>query len=258
MATASLAVVVRRADRLVDQRQHRRLADDLAVAVPLYVALVSSAITLPILLMALPAGALADLFDRHSVLIATQIWVTGVALALFAVSLAGKMTAELLLGLTFAHGIGGAIRLPVVASMTPNLVPRAELPNALALHGVSYNGARVAGPVLAGLLLVWIGGPWVFLVCALISAAVTIAFGKGTRQQRASSLPNERFVAAMRLGLQFARQTPAMVAALAHIGVYTFFAVVMQALLPLVARDRLAGNAGTYTLLWARDGPSPA
>ncbi|HLX80737.1 MAG TPA: MFS transporter [Burkholderiales bacterium] len=216
---------------------------------PLYVALVSSAITLPILLMALPAGALADLFDRHSVLIATQVWVTGVSLTLFAVSLAGKMTAELLLALTFAHGIGGAIRLPVVASMTPNLVPRAELPNALALHGVSYNGARVVGPVLAGLLLVWIGGPWVFLVCALISVAVTIAFGKGTRQQRASSLPNERFVAAMRLGLQFARQTPAMVAALAHVCVYTFFAVIMQALLPLVARDRLAGNAGTYTLL---------
>lgn len=216
---------------------------------PLQVALVSSAITLPILLMALPAGALADLFDRHAVLIATQLWVTGVSLALFGVSLAGKMTAELLLALTLAHGIGGAIRLPVTAAMTPSLVPRPDLPNALALHGVSFNGARVVGPVLAGLLLVWIGGAWVFFACATISVAVTVAFAKSTRQQRASSLPNERFVAAMRLGLQFSRQTPAMVAALAHICVYAFFAVIMQALLPLVARDRLAGNAGTYTLL---------
>ncbi len=216
---------------------------------PLMVALVSSAITLPILLMALPAGALADLFDRHSVLVVTQVWVTVTALALFAVSLAGKMTAELLLALTFAHGIGSAIRLPVVAAMTPGLVPRSDLPSALALHGVSFNGARVIGPVLAGLLLAWIGGAWVFLVCAALSVGVTMAFARGKRQQRASSLPNERFVAAMRLGLQFARQTPAMVVALAHISVYTFFGVVVQALLPLVARDRLAGDAHTFTLL---------
>jgi MFS family permease len=221
---------------------------------PLQVALVSSAITLPILMMALPAGALADLFDRRAVLMATQVWVTAVSLALFGVALAGKMTAGMLLALTFAHGIGSAIRLPVIAAMTPGLVSRPELPNALALHGVSFNGARVVGPVLAGLLLAWIGGPWVFLVCALISVAVTVAFARGATQQRTSSLPNERFVAAMRLGLQFSRQTPAMVAALAHIGLYTFFAVVMQALLPLVARDRLGGSAGTYTLLLAAMG----
>ena len=216
---------------------------------PLQVALMSSAVTLPILLMALPAGALADLFDRRMVLMATQLWVTVVSLVLFGVSLAGTMTAGMLLALTFAHGIGGAMRLPVIAAMTPSLVPRLDLPNALALHGVSFNGARVVGPVLAGLLLSWIGGPWVFLVCAVLSVAVTVAFARGTRQTRASSLPNERFVAAMRLGLQFSRQTPAMVTALAHIALYTLFAVAMQALLPLVARDRLAGNAGTYTLL---------
>jgi MFS family permease len=216
---------------------------------PLMVALVSSAITLPILLMALPAGAVADLFDRRMVLMATQVWVTAVALALFAVSVAGRMSAELLLALTFAHGVGSAIRLPVVAAMTPGLVPRADLPTALALHGVSFNGARVVGPVLAGLLLGWIGGPWVFLVCALISAGVTVAFARGAPQQRTSSLPNERFIAAMRLGLQFSRQTPAMVASLAHVCGYTFFGMVMQALLPLVARNRLNGDAGTYTLL---------
>jgi MFS family permease len=216
---------------------------------PLMVALVSSAITLPILLMALPAGAVADLFDRRLVLMVTQVWVTVILLVLFAVSLTGRMTAELLLALTVLHGIGNAIRFPVTAAMTPALVPRSDLPNALALHGVSFNGARVVGPVLAGLLLAWIGGAWVFLSCALISIAVTVAYARGASQQRASSLPNERFVAAMRLGLQFSRQTPAMVAALAHVCGYTFFAVVMQALLPLVARDRLGGDAGTYTLL---------
>ena len=216
---------------------------------PLLVALVSSAVTLPILLMALPAGALADLFDRRLVLMVTQVWVTLVLLVLFAVSLSGRMTAELLLVLTFVHGIGNAMRFPVTAAMTPGLVPRADLPNALALHGVSFNGARVVGPVLAGLLLAWIGGAWVFLICAVISAGVTVAYMRVTSQQGTSSLPSERFVGAMRLGLQFSRQTPAMVAALAHVCGYTFFAVVMQALLPLVARDRLGGGAGTYTLL---------
>jgi len=184
---------------------------------PLQVALVSSAITLPILMMALPAGAAADLFDRRLVLMVTQVWVTVVLLVLFAVSFTGKLTAELLLVLTFVHGIGNAIRFPVTAAMTPGLVPRTDLPNALALHGVSFNGARVVGPVLAGLLLTWIAGAWVFLICALISMIVTVAYARGAAQQRTSSLPNERFVAAMRLGLQFSRQTPAMVAALAHV-----------------------------------------
>ena len=216
---------------------------------PLMVALVSSAITLPILMMALPAGALADLFDRRSVLMVTQVWVTLTALALFAVTLADRMSAELLLVLTFAHGIGSAIRFPVQAAMTPGLVTRAELPSALALHGVTFNGARVIGPVIAGLLLGWIGGAWVFLICAAIAAATTFAFARVDSQQRTSSLPNERFVAAMRLGIQYARQSPAVVAALAQISLYTFFAVIMQALLPLVARDRLGGDAGTYTLL---------
>jgi MFS family permease len=216
---------------------------------PLMVALVSSAITLPILMMALPAGAAADLFDRRLVLMVTQTWVTLALFAMFAVSLGGWMSAELLLLLTFVHGIGNAIRFPVVAAMTPGMVPRADLPTAMALHGVSFNGARVVGPILAGLLLGWIGGAWVFLICALISVAVTVGYARGEAHQRTSSLPNERFIAAMRLGLQFSRQTPAMVAALAHICGYTFFAVVMQALLPLVARDRLNGDAGTYTLL---------
>jgi MFS family permease len=216
---------------------------------PLMVALVSSAITLPILMMALPAGAAADLFDRRLVLMATQVWVTAVLLLLVAVSFMGRMTAELLLALTFMHGVGNAIRFPVVAAMTPGMVPRAELANALALHGVSFNGARVVGPVLAGALLAWIGGAWAFLVCVVVSMGVTVAYARGDSQQRTSSLPNERFIAAMRLGLQFSRQTPAMVAALAHVCGYTFFAVVMQALLPLVARDRLNGDAGTYTLL---------
>src|SRR5258705_1273104 len=198
---------------------------------PLMVALVSSAITLPILLMALPAGAVPDLFDRRMVLIVTQCWVTVVSLALFAVSIGGRMTAELLLALTFAHGVGSAIRFPLVAAMTPTMVPRADLATALALHGVSFNGARVVGPVLAGLLLAWIGGPWVFLVCALISIAVTVAFARGDAHQRKSSLPNERFVGAMRLGLQFSRQTPAMGAALAHVCGDTFFARRGQGLL---------------------------
>src|SRR5690242_14412972 len=84
---------------------------------PLWVALVSSATTLPILMMALPAGAAADLFDRRMVLMVTQGWVTLALLALSAVSFGGRMTAELLLLLTFVHGIGNAIRFPVVAAM---------------------------------------------------------------------------------------------------------------------------------------------
>ncbi len=221
---------------------------------PLQVALVQSAQTLPILLLGLPAGALADIVDRRNVLVATQIWVTAVALALFALTLAERLTPELLLVLTFANGVAMAMRMPVMSAMTPQLVPPAQLGPALALQAVAMNASRIVGPVFAGLLLAWIGGAWVFLLYCVLSAAVAIAFARGERQQRTSSLPSERFVGAMRLGVQFARRTPEMISVLAIVAVFSFFAVALQALLPLVARDRLAGSANTYTLLLAAIG----
>ncbi len=221
---------------------------------PLQVALVQAVQALPLLLLGVPAGALADIVDRRHILVATQVWVAIVALLLFAFTLTDRLTPELLLVLTFANAAGMATRMPVTSAMTQQLVPAAELGRALALQGVAMNASRIIGPALAGVLLIYLGGAWVFLFYAVLSAVVAVAFARGERQVRTSSLPSERFVGAMRLGVQFARRTPAMVAVLAHAAVFSFFAVALQALLPLVARDRLAGGANTYTLLLASIG----
>lgn len=221
---------------------------------PLQVALVQAAMLMPIVLLGLPAGALADLVDRRMLLIVTQVWVGMVALVLFLVTQFGTMTPNLLLLLTFANGIGMAVRMPALSAMIPDLIPRAELGRALALNGVAMNGSRILGPIVAGLLFAWWGGSWVFLIYAAMSILVAARFLRWKRSKRASSLPSERFVGAMRLGVQFAMQTPLMVAVIVRAAVFSFFGMSVLALLPLVARERLEGNANTYTLLLASAG----
>lgn len=216
---------------------------------PLQVALVQAAMLMPIVLLGLPAGALADLVDRRMLLIVTQVWVGMVALVLFLVTQFGTMTPNLLLLLTFGNGIGMAVRMPALSAMIPDLIPRAELGRALAL-----NGSRILGPIVAGLLFAWWGGSWVFLIYAAMSLLVAARFLRWKRSERASSLPSERFVGAMRLGVQFAMQTPLMVAVIVRAAVFSFFGMSVLALLPLVARVRLEGDANTYTLLLASAG----
>ena len=221
---------------------------------PLFVALVQTATTFPILLLGLPAGALADIFDRRQLLIGTQIWVALVALMLFTTTATNTLTPVLLLVLVFANGIGMALRMPALSALTPELVPRTELGPAVALNGIAMNGSRILGPVFAGLLLAWLGDEWVFLAYALTSIGVGVVIFRWQREVVASSLPSERFFGAMRLGLQFTRQTPAMLAVMVRIASVSLVVIGPIALLPLIARDLLRGTAATFTLLLASMG----
>ncbi len=111
----------------------------------LWVALVQTAATLPVFLLGIPSGALADILDRRRYFLFTQLWVAAVALLLCGAVLSGRMTPALLLALIFFNGIGLAMRWPVFAAITPELVPRGQLPAALALNGVSMNVSRIVG-----------------------------------------------------------------------------------------------------------------
>ena len=113
-------------------------------ASPVMVALVQSASTLPVFLLGLPSGALADILDRRKYFMLTQIWVGAVAVTIGLVVSLGAINAPLLLALTFANGIGLAMRWPVFAAIVPELVPRHHLAAALALNGVAMNGSRTA------------------------------------------------------------------------------------------------------------------
>ena len=221
---------------------------------PLYVALVQTASTLPVFLLGLPSGALADILDRRRYFIATQFWVAIVAIALCAAILAGGMTAPLLLALTFANGVGLAMRWPVFSAIVPELVPRTQLPAALALNGMSMNASRIIGPLVAGAIIASAGSAWVFVLNAALSLLSAFVIMRWHRVHVPSPLGRERLGSAMRVGLQFVRQSPRMRAVLWRIALFFLHSTALLALLPLLARGMQGGSAGTYTLLLASMG----
>lgn len=217
------------------------------------VALVQAASTLPVFLLGLPSGALADIIDRRRYFAFTQLWVALVAVVLGVLSFTDNLNAPLLLALTFANGIGLAMRWPVFAAIVPDLVSREELPAALALNGVAMNVSRVVGPVVAGALLAGAGSAFVFAINAVLSVFSLVMILRWQSQQRVSSLPGERFLGAMRVGLQHVKQSPRMRAVLTRIFLFFFQSTALTALMPLVALG-LGGGAGTFTALLAAMG----
>ena len=221
---------------------------------PLMVALVQTASTLPVFLLGLPSGALADILDRRRYFIVTQFWVAAVALLLTLVILSGVMTPGMLLLLTFFNGIGLAMRWPVFAAIVPELVSRTQLPSALALNGVAMNASRIVGPLLAGTLIATAGSEYVFMLNALLSLACAFVIMRWKREHVPHPLGRERLWRAMRVGVQFVSQSSRLKAVLLRIFVFFFHSTALLALLPLVAQGIARGNARTFTLLLAAMG----
>jgi predicted MFS family arabinose efflux permease/quinol monooxygenase YgiN len=218
---------------------------------PIWVALVQSASTLPVFLLGLPSGALADILDRRRWLAATQFWLAATAIALFAVTALGLMTTPLLLVLVFLNGIGLALRWPVFSAIVPELVPREQLAASLALNGVAMNLSRIVGPLLAGALIASAGSVWVFALNAVLSMLSGFLILRWRHEHRPSPLGQERLISAMRVGVQFVRQSPRLRAVLLRVSIFFLHSTALLALLPLLARGLAGGDAGTFTLLLA-------
>jgi MFS family permease len=221
---------------------------------PMMVALVQSASTLPVFLLGLPSGAMADIVDRRRFFMGTQLWVAATATLLAVTAWFGALSAPLLLMLVFLNGIGLALRWPVFAAIVPELVARTELPSALALNGVAMNLSRIVGPMLAGFVIAGLGSAHVFALNALLSIGAAIIIWRWRYTPRVSALPGERFVGAMRVGLQYVAQSPGMRVILVRISVFFLQATALIALLPLAARRLEGGGAGTFTILLASMG----
>ncbi|MCC5794559.1 MAG: MFS transporter [Chromatiales bacterium] len=216
---------------------------------PVMVALVQAAALLPLFLLTLPAGALADLLDRRRYLIAIQIWLIVVAGSLGIMTLVGITSAWLLLLLTFAMGCGVALMMPAFSALIPDLVPREELMAAVTLNSMAFNATRALGPAIAGGIVALAGPGIVFVINALSFLAVVWVLWMWRSQQPASNLPAERFSAAMRTGLRYVRQSAALRVILLR-GVALFVSMSAPlAFLPLVVRTELAADADTYGLL---------
>ena len=222
---------------------------------PLMVAMVQAAVSLPVFLFALPAGALADLVDRRRLLLLLQVAAGCLAAVLAMIVATGLITPELLLLATFLIGTTTALGAPAWQAITPDLVPRTLLTQAVALNGVGINIARAIGPALGGLIIASLGLAWPFLFNALSFLVVISALLLWRAPPRPTSvLPAERLFGAMRSGMRYARSSLHLRATLVRSAAFFLFASAFWALLPLVARGPLAGGPGLYGSLLASVG----
>ncbi|ATE61193.1 MFS transporter [Thauera sinica] len=221
---------------------------------PIWVALVQTAATLPVFLLGLPSGALADMLNRQRYLLATQVWVAVVALVLCLLAFFGSLSPALLLALTFANGIGLAMRMPVFAAIVPDLVPRPQLAAALALNGVAMNTSRIVGPIAAGALIAGAGSAWVFLLNAVLSLLAAVTIARWRYQHKPDPLGRERLFSAMRVGMQYVGQSYHLKGVMLRTAIFFLHTSALLALLALIARRIEGGDAGTFTLLIASMG----
>ncbi|MFI6226852.1 MFS transporter [Micromonospora echinospora] len=215
------------------------------------VALVQTASMLPVLLLALPAGALADTFDRRRLLIAVQCFLAATGVLLAGLTAAGRMPPALLLTLTFAIGVGQALTLPAWQAVIPELVPREQLVSASALGSISINLARAVGPAVAGVLVAQAGVAVVFGLNALSFAVFAVALLRWRPEHPGGDPMPERFTAALRAGGRYVRHSPVVRRILLRAALFVVPGSALWALLPLVASRRLALGSSGYGVLLA-------
>ena len=216
---------------------------------PLLVALLQAADSLAIFLLALPAGALADVVDHRRLAIATQTWLLAGAGTLGILTYLHEMTPWRLIGLSFVMGVGAAFDGPVWQAIDAEVVPRKELPAAVTLGSLSFNLARAAGPALGGLVVAAAGAFAVFLLNAATFAYGAFVLYQWRRTPVKTSLPAERWLGAMLSGMRFVRNSPDLVAVFVRSGVALTGTSCLLALLPLYARHGLGLGATGYGAL---------
>jgi MFS family permease len=215
------------------------------------VSLVQAAMTLPVMLLALPGGVLADSFDRRWLLLTVQAYFFVDGVLLTVLTALGLMPPALLLALIFAFAIGAAVQLPTWQATIAELVPRSQLRAATRLEMVGVNVARAVGPALAGLVIAGFGVPVVFALTALSVVFLTVALLRW-RPPDGSEARRERFVPALRAGGRYVWHEPVVRRILLRVVLFIPAGVALWALLPLIANQLLGlGPAGYGALFGA-------
>jgi predicted MFS family arabinose efflux permease len=216
---------------------------------PLIVALVQTASTLPVFLFAIPAGALADIFDKRKYLIVVEVVYTALCMVYAAMIGLGLATPINLLVFTFLIGAAGAVTVPAWQSVVPQLVPKDDLTSAVAANSIGVNTSRALGPALGGAAIAGLGIVSPFWINAVSNLGVVGALFWWRRSSSAAVLPPERLGGAMQAGLRYARHSPALRATLIKAAGFFLFASTYWALLPLVARTQIVSGPGLYGIL---------
>ena len=215
---------------------------------PVWVSAMAASTTFPLLFLALPSGALADLANRRNVLLVTQATMLGSVLGMTALALVDVITPPLLLAFGLVLGVGQAFNAPVWMAMVPDLVPRDMVPDAVALNSVAFNSARAVGPALGG-LVVAAAGPGIAF--AINAASYVGVMGVILSFRAADWAPQEEATMSQAIvaGVRYARFSPALLWLFGVAAGFALTSASLQVLLPNLTQSALRGGATTYGLL---------
>ncbi|HWV97306.1 MAG TPA: MFS transporter [Xanthobacteraceae bacterium] len=213
------------------------------------VALVQTALMLPIMLISMPAGAVADMYDRRKVSLVSLVIALVGASGLTVLTWAGMITPNILLAFCFIIGSGMALFGPAWQASVSEQVPPETLPSAVALNGISYNIARSFGPAIGGIVVAAAGAVAAFAVNALCYVPLLIVLFLWRRVTEPSRLPREQLTRAMVSGFRYIANSPSIRIVLGRTLATGIAGGSISALMPLVARDLLHGGAQTYGIM---------
>ncbi|TPL92425.1 MFS transporter [Mesorhizobium sp. B2-3-12] len=216
---------------------------------PYQVALVQASTTLPIMLFALVAGAIADSFDRRKVMLVAQTFMLVVSVLLTVFTYYDLLTPWTLLAFTFLIDSGTALNSPSWQASVGDMVPRDKVPAAVALNSMGFNLTRSVGPAIGGIIVAAAGAAAAFAANAISYIGLIVVMARWKREVPVSTLPRESLGAAMGAGLRYVAMSPNIGKVLVRGAAFGFSAGAVLALLPLVARDVVKGDALTYGVM---------
>jgi MFS family permease len=210
---------------------------------PLMVGLVQAAAAIPVFLVVLPAGALADMVDRRRFLLFTQSWMVVAALALGVLTLVNAVSPWMLLAFTFLMGLGAVMNDPAWQAITPEVISPAQHASAVALNSAGFNVARAVGPALGGVVVAAAGAGWSFLLNAASFFGVIVFLYMWKRAPH-EPLATHGVREAIMEGLRYVRGAPKVRSVLIRTGAFSFGATSLLALLPVICQPHGAQGYG--------------
>jgi MFS family permease len=216
---------------------------------PLLMSLIETGATLPMLVLSMPGGAIADIVDRRRLLLITQSWMLLAASLMAVLSALHLVTPGVLITMSLLLGVGAALNAPAWQACVPDLVPKDQIAAGVALNSAGFNVSRAVGPALGGLVVGWLGATWAFALNAVSFIGVLVVLKGWKRPPVTTDLPAERFSAAMKVGLRYTRHRKALQVILLRGGGFVFFGGPIFSLLPTLAIHHLHLSSTAFGLL---------
>ncbi len=208
---------------------------------------------LPILLLTMLGGVIADRHDRRRLLMGSQFVQMATAFALAGLVLADRVHIGHILALSFTAGLGQAFGGPAYQALVPSLVDKKDLPNAIALNSIQFNLARVVGPLIAGVTMALLGAAGCFSLNGLSFLIVIVAL-LSLSVKHVPQVERKPLLHDMKGGIDYARSEPTIIALTVLASMTTFLGLPLLTFLPVFAREIFHGDIGSYSTMMAFSG----